>query len=232
MRQFRAELAALLRPRLKSPGFNDAAFLRQFDGILDAAGVPRDAAAPQTPPGPIASPRPSTALPAPVPGLTGKAGTLTAIVGVIAAPLLLASIPKDEGLEYKAYRDIAGIWTICAGDTANVRAGLIETPEGCRLRLERQLVAHAAPVMACSPRLREPGRDYQRAAAVSLAYNIGVAAYCRSTVDRRFDAGDVRGACNAFLAWNKARVNGQLRPVLGLTNRRQRERELCLRGIA
>jgi lysozyme len=160
-----------------------------------------------------------------------KRGPLTAIVGVVAATSLFATIPKDEGIEYKAYRDIAGIWTICAGDTANVRAGMIETPEGCRQRLERQLVAHAAPVMACSPRLREPGRDWQRAAAVSLAYNIGVGAYCRSTVDRRFDAGDIRGACNGFMAWNKARVNGQLRPVLGLTRRREREREICLRGV-
>jgi lysozyme len=108
---------------------------------------------------------------------------------------------------------------------------MVETPEGCRLRLERQLIAHAKPVMACTPRLGEPGRDWQRAAAVSLAYNIGVGAYCRSTVDRRFDAGDWRGGCNAFLSWNKARVKGQLRPVLGLTRRRQRERTLCLKGV-
>jgi lysozyme len=173
-----------------------------------------------------------TPSPKPSDGLSGLKGPLVAIVGTIAATSLLASVPEEEGLEYKAYRDIAGIWTICAGDTNDVRAGLVETPEGCRQRLEKQLVAHAKPVMACTPRLSERGRDWQRAAAVSLAYNVGVGAWCRSTADRRFDAGDWRGGCDAFLSWNKARVGGTLRPVLGLTRRRQRERDLCLRGVA
>lgn len=164
-------------------------------------------------------------------GITSRRGPLAAIVGTLAATSLFATVPQEEGIEYKAYRDIAGIWTICAGDTSNVRAGMIETPEGCRQRLERQLVAHAKPVMQATPRLSEPGRDWQRAAAVSLAYNIGVGAYSRSSVDRHFDAGRWRQGCDAFLLWDKAKVRGQLRPVLGLTRRRQRERELCLRGI-
>jgi lysozyme len=162
----------------------------------------------------------------------GKKGPLAAILGTVAATSLFATIPQEEGVEYKAYRDIAGIWTVCAGDTSGVHAGLIETPEGCRQRLEKQLVAHAGPVMACTPRLSEPGRDYQRAAAVSLAYNIGVANWCHSTADWNFDQGNWRGGCDAFLRWNKARVGGQLRTVQGLANRRARERAICLRGVA
>lgn len=165
-------------------------------------------------------------------GLLSRKGPLVAVVGSLAATSLFATVPKEEGTEYKAYRDIAGIWTVCNGDTNDVHPGLIETPEGCRVRLETQLVAHAKLVMACTPRLSEPGRDYQRAAAVSLAYNIGVAAYCRSTVDRQFDAGDFKDGCNSFLAWSKARVGGQVRTVQGLLARRQRERAICLRGVA
>lgn len=161
----------------------------------------------------------------------GKAVGLTGIVGVVAASILYVTIPQDEGTEYRAYRDIAGIWTICNGDTANVRPGMVESPAGCRARLERQLIAHAKPVMACVPQLGGEGRDYQRAAAVSLAYNIGVNAFCKSTAARRFRAGDWRGGCDAFLSWNKARVKGVLRPVRGLTLRREREREICLRGL-
>lgn len=157
--------------------------------------------------------------------------TLAGIVGAVAAANLLTNVPQEEGMSLRAYRDIAGVWTICNGDTKNVTAGMIETEAGCRARLEAQLIAHAAPVMACTPRLAEPGRDYTRAAAVSLAYNIGVGAYCKSTVDRRFDAGNWTGGCDAFLAWNKARVKGVLRPVKGLTNRRQRERAICLKGV-
>jgi len=164
--------------------------------------------------------------------LASKTGPLVAIVGAVAATSLFATVPAHEGTELKAYRDIAGIWTICNGDTKDVHAGLIETPEGCRVRLERQLVAHASGVMACTPRLKDEGRDYQRAAATSLAYNIGVRAYCGSTVDKRFDAGDWRGGCDAFLSWSKARVGGQLRVVKGLLTRRTEERTICLRNIA
>lgn len=160
-----------------------------------------------------------------------KAVGLTALIGTIAAGILYVTIPADEGTEFKAYRDVAGIWTICQGDTANVRPGMVETPEGCRARLERQLIAHAKPVMACVPQLGGDGRDYQRAASVSLAYNIGVNAFCNSTAAKRFRAGNWRGGCDAFLSWDKARVKGVLRPVKGLTLRRQREREICLRGL-
>lgn len=156
-----------------------------------------------------------------------KAGGLAAIVGVIAAAGLFVTIPEDEGTRYTAYRDIVGVWTICQGDTKNVAPGMVETKEGCQRRLEQQLIAHAAPVMKCTPRLAEEGRDYQRWAAVSLAYNIGAGAYCRSTVDRRFDAGDWKGGCDAILMWNKA--GGRV--IRGLKLRREREREICLRGL-
>jgi lysozyme len=174
----------------------------------------------------------SRGQPSPSSSLLSRKGPLAAVVGSLAATSLFATVPKEEGTEYKAYRDIAGIWTVCNGDTNDVHPSLIETPEGCRQRLESQLVAHAKPVMACTPALSEPGRDYQRAAAVSLAYNIGVGAYCRSSADRDFDSGQWRAGCDAFLSWSKARVNGRLRVVQGLLARRQRERAICLRGVA
>jgi lysozyme len=164
--------------------------------------------------------------------LGSKVGPLAAVVGSLAASSLLLTVPKEEGTSYKAYKDIAGIWTVCQGDTKNVYPSLIETPEGCRVRLERQLVIHAKGVMACTPRLSEEGREWQRAAAVSLAYNIGVGGYCKSSVDRYFDTGNWKRGCDNFLSWNKARVNGVLRPVKGLTERRKRERDICLKGLS
>ena len=182
-----------------------------------------------------------------------KAGTLAALIGVIGATLLFNSVPEEEsgrkvqatvaadgsatvkhvaGPQYlKSYLDIAGVATACDGITKGVRMGQTYTPGECTALLERELYVHAAGVMKCSPGLRAPGRDYQRAAAVSLAYNIGVGGFCGSTARKRFDAGDLRGGCNAFMAWNKARVRGVLRPVKGLTARRERERALCLRGV-
>jgi lysozyme len=177
---------------------------------------------------PVESPEP---LPV-SPPLSSRAGPLAAIVGALAATSLFATVPEHEGTRYKAYKDIAGVWTVCQGDTNDVHPSLIETPEGCRQRLERQLVIHAKGVMACTPRLEEEGRDWQRAAATSLAYNIGVGAYCRSSIDKYFDTAQWKRGCDNFLAWNKARVNGVLRPVGGLTRRRIDERNLCLKGLS
>lgn len=162
----------------------------------------------------------------PQPKLPGK-GALAAILGAIAATGLLFSIPQEEGTRNTAYKDIVGVWTICQGDTLNVHPGQVATDSECQQRLESQLVAHAAPVMECTPALKEDGRDYQRWAAVSLAYNIGTSAYCRSTVARKFNAHDWRGGCDAFLAWRFA--GG--REIAGLKARRMREREICLKGL-
>lgn len=156
----------------------------------------------------------------------GQKGGLAAIVGAAAATLLYVTIPKDEGLRYVGYLDIVGIPTKCTGDTSGVVVGKRYTAAECRESLDKALIAHAKPVMACTPGLRPDGLDNQRAAAVSLAYNIGTTAYCRSTAARKFNAGDIRGACDAFLRWN----NAGGRVIKGLTLRRQRERALCLTG--
>lgn len=178
---------------------------------------------------------------------SGKSA-LVALVGTTAAAALLVLVPEEEsgrrvtttinsdgsvtarhvgGKQYlAAYRDIVGVWTICDGDTNNVRGGMVETPEGCQRRLEAQLIAHAKPVLACVPGLRDPRRSGPLVASVSLAYNIGTSGFCRSTVARRFNAGDWRGGCDAMLMWDKA--GG--RKVRGLTRRREKERALCMRG--
>lgn len=171
----------------------------------------------------IAAPK----VPSPDEPLASKIGPLSGIVGTVAATILLTVVPQFEGTEYKAYKDIAGIWTVCQGDTKDVHAGLIETPEGCRKRLEIQLSAHAKGMMLCTPALNQQGLDYVKAAGTSLTYNIGVGAYCHSTVDKRWDVGRWVEGCNNFISWNKARVKGVLRPVDGLTSRRKQEIQIC-----
>lgn len=186
-------------------------------------------------------------------GPVTRGRTLAGLIGAVAAAIALTVVPREEsgrtvevaiapdktatvrhvaGKQYlKAYLDIAGVPTACDGITAGVRLGQSYTEAQCAALLERELLEHAEGMMRCSPGLRSPGMDYPRAAALSLTYNIGVGAFCRSSVRQRFDRGDVIGGCNGFLAWNKARVNGVLRPVAGLTARRQRERTLCMKGL-
>ncbi|MFV0625209.1 lysozyme [Sphingomonas sp. ac-8] len=153
---------------------------------------------------------------------------LAGLVGIAAAAIVAPFVSGWEsgGKQHlTAYRDIVGVWTICDGDTANVKPGMVETAAGCELRLDRQLAAHAAPVLACTPALK--GHPNQLAAAISLAYNIGTNGYCGSTVARRFNADDWSGACDAFLMWNKA--GGRV--VQGLVNRRRAERDLCRKDL-
>jgi lysozyme len=175
--------------------------------------------------------------------------TLAAIIGPIAAVALFVSVPADEsgrkveatiapsgevkvrhisGPQYlRAYLDIVGIATACDGITKNIRMGQTFTEAECTAMLERELIVHAEGVMKCTPGLRGPGRDWQRFAAVSFTYNVGIGAACRSSVVRRFNAGNYRGGCDALLMWNKA--GGKV--VRGLTLRRQRERAACLKGL-
>ena len=197
---------------------------------------------------------------APPPRLAVKKGTLAAVVGLVTASLLLTQTPKEEsgrtvkvtmapdgtatvrhvsGKHYlQAYLDIVGVATICDGLTSiegrRVTAKDKLTENRCAVLLEKELVTHAEGVMQCTPglALTIPRRDYVRFAAVSLAYNVGVANWCGSTARRLINAGDVRGSCNALLAWNKGRIAGKLVVIPGLTARRGREQALCLKDAA
>lgn len=163
-----------------------------------------------------------------LPRPTSKGG-LIALIGASAAAVLTPLVATWEGKRNDPYRDIAGILTVCYGETRNIQNRRYSDAE-CSAMLEEGLVDFAKPVLRCTPGLRQ--HPNALAASISLSYNIGSAAYCRSTAARYFRQGDIRRGCNNFLSWNKARVNGRLQPVKGLTNRRNAERDICLRDAA
>lgn len=70
-----------------------------------------------------------------------------------------------------------------------------------------------------------PDKPY--VAFLSLSYNIGTAGFCRSSLPRYINAGDIRTACNLLPAFNRA--GGRV--VQGLVNRRRAEQKLCLEGL-
>jgi len=154
-----------------------------------------------------------------------RAAGLAGIVGAAAAALLLAFTPAQEGRVLTTYRDLGGVLTYCDGATENAMWGATYTPAQCNAQLDRDLERHAAGIARCLP--MELLTDGQRVAFVDAAYNIGIAAFCGSSMARRARAGDMAGACDALLMWNK--VGG--REVAGLTKRRQRERALCMQGL-
>lgn len=142
-----------------------------------------------------------------------------------AAALAVALVGGFEGLRTTAYRDVVGVPTICFGETRGVKMGDRHTKAECDAMLLKGLAEFEEGVLRCAPGLAG-APDERLVAHVSLAYNIGTGAYCKSTVARRLNAGDVRGSCDAFLMWDKAK--GIRFP--GLTRRREAERALCLKG--
>ncbi len=65
-------------------------------------------------------------------------------------------------------------------------------------------------------------------ALVSLAFNIGGGGLARSSIIKLLNAGDVQGAADAFLQFNKQFVGGVLVEAGFLTARRKRERAIFL----
>lgn len=147
---------------------------------------------------------------------------LVAIVGAVAASGLMLLVPAQEGTVNKTYRDIGGVLTYCTGATENAIWGKTYTNDECKAQLDKDLARHAEGVMSC---VHAPLTDGQKIAFVDAAYNIGVSAFCGSSMAKKANAGDMQGACDSLLLWNKA--GGKV--VNGLTTRRQKERELCLK---
>lgn len=83
-------------------------------------------------------------------------------------------------------------------------------------------------VKAVNNAVKVPVTQNQFDALVSLAFNIGVGAIAKASLIRKLNAKDYAGAADGFLAWNKAKKNGKMVEVKGLTRRRKEERSLFL----
>lgn len=145
--------------------------------------------------------------------------------GTVAAAAI-AMVGAFEGLRTYAYRDPVGIPTICFGETRGVKMGDKATVAECKEMLGKRLVEFEAGMRAC---LKDPDNvpDGAYVAALSLSYNIGTAAFCKSSVRKFLDSGSIGAACDALLRFTKAR--GITLP--GLVNRRKAEREICIKGL-
>lgn len=113
--------------------------------------------------------------------------------------------------------------TIGWGTTGHdIALGMSWTQAKCDARFERDLGAFARGVESLL--VKAATTPAQFGAMVSLAYNIGLHAFERSSVLRLHRVGDKAGAAAAFLAWDKA--GGKV--LAGLAKRRKAERDLYL----
>ena len=111
--------------------------------------------------------------------------------------------------------------TIGFGTTEGVRLGDRTTPPAALARAHRDVQKFEGAIKQC---VTVPLAQGEYDAGVSLAYNIGAGAFCKSSVVRKWNAGDYAGGCQAILLYDKFKG----KPLRGLTIRRQAEYKLCM----
>lgn len=135
----------------------------------------------------------------------------------------VAFIQSWEGTETSAYLDSVRVPTICTGSTRGVYLGQTATLAECEERLVQDTTYAGKAIQRCvTHKLTQEQYD----ALVSLSFNIGGGALCASTLVRKLNQGDCRGAGAEFLRWDYA---GGKR-LRGLSNRRAAESNLFLKG--
>jgi lysozyme len=135
----------------------------------------------------------------------------------------LRLIKQSEGFSTAAYPDSCGIWTIGYGHTRGVLPGdRCEEAQADAWLREDVTAAEAAVARLVAVPLAQGQFD----ALVDFVFNLGEGALAGSTLRRRLDAGDYRGAAAEFGRWCHA--GGAVLP--GLVTRRARERALFESG--
>ena len=128
---------------------------------------------------------------------------------VLGASLLGGSITTvvkhNEGYSTSAYKDSAGVWTICYGETKGVFKGMYATQKQCSVQLVQSITEHAKALEG----LPESLPDVVVLGSIDMTYNIGVYGFKNSTVKQLLMKKDYAAAERAVLAWRYITVNGK-----------------------
>jgi lysozyme len=144
-----------------------------------------------------------------------------------AAAVAVPVIAAHEGYVPVGYPDPGvgvSLPTACYGHTGGVTIGKRYSQADCEAWLAQDAVRHGMSIAGCLP---DELPIQTRAAFTSFAYNIGPAKFCSSSLSRRAQAGDLRGACKAIGLY----VYAGTRKLPGLVKRRAAERALCEAGL-
>ena len=133
-------------------------------------------------------------------------------------------IKQFEGYSSKAYPDPAtggAPWTIGYGTTKGVKPGMVITAQQAEKMLRDDVAKFESGV---SSLITAPTTQGQFDAMVSLAYNIGLGSFGKSTLLKKHNARCYTCAADQFRVWNRA--NGKV--MNGLTKRRAAERQVYM----
>lgn len=160
-----------------------------------------------------------------------KNKTRAVIAGLVLSAGGLITIASHEGYRGEAYIPVvtaagSDVATIGFGSTTNsdgsrVALGQRTNPVASLKRLGEHIEVFEDAVRTCAP---VPMYQYEFDAYVSLTYNIGANAFCKSTLAKKLIAYDYEGACKEILKWDKFKGNA----LPGLTKRRTEEYNTCI----
>lgn len=142
---------------------------------------------------------------------------------------IAATLARDfEGLRLEPYRDPAGFWTIGYGHLLTRDREATPSMPITRDDAEAFLYADLMKAFASVKRLvKVPLSCKQQAALIDFAFNLGAGNLQVSTLLRKINRGDLKGAADEFAKWVYA---GPYR-LAGLIRRRRAERELFLSSV-
>ena len=134
---------------------------------------------------------------------------------------------QHEGMVLEPYYDVAGVKTVCIGETKAVENRLHTTRECGEKAVRRVETEFVPPVKKCTKVWNQLGQA-TKDALIQFAYNLGPGTYCRSSIVKRLNSGRGIEACERILPYNRA--GGKIWP--GLVKRRSEEAAKCRSGFA
>lgn len=151
-------------------------------------------------------------------------------LGAGVAAILLSSVATHEGLRLSAYRDLAGVPTICYGETLGVKMGDTATREQCDQKLAERILEFAEKVDDC---VKPPMPPHVHAAYTSFAYNVGINGFCGSTMAKLANQSRFEESCGEFQRWvyvKKKDCRDPANKCAGIVKRRVEEERMCRGG--
>lgn len=140
-------------------------------------------------------------------------------------------LPVDSNGKHPVYIDAVGIPTVCWGQTGKdlygrtIRLGMSYTTAECETMLAQTIQKFETQV---DMTVHVPySSDWQKAALISFAYNVGIGNLKSSTLLRKLNAKDYDGACNELTKW----VYANKKKLPGLVSRRGEEKQWCLGNV-
>ncbi len=132
-----------------------------------------------------------------------------------------------EGLRLEAYDDGVGVWTVGFGTTKFPNGMRVKKGDNCTLEQAKSYMQNDLKEFeqTVNGAVGVPLNQNQFDALVSLAYNIGTTAFKNSTLVKRLNDENYKGAADQFNVW----VNAGGKRMQGLVNRRAAEQALFLK---